>query len=150
MKKVGIGLVVLAALAASACSMTGGVRDRSQLVAQPDLCRAQRFDVYFADGQAGLTPSATAAIDMAATALKDCRIDKVQVIGLADARGGAAANLSLSERRAQNVAAALTRAGWPAPAFDVTAAGDAGAVTDTGAREPLRRRTEVLIEASRP
>ena len=148
MKKVGIGLVVLGALAASGCSMNGAFTERSQLVAQPNLCRAHRFDVYFADGQAGLTPSATAAIDMAAQALKDCRIDKVQVIGLADARGGAAANLSLSERCAQNVAAALTRAGWPAPAFDVTAAGDAGAVTDTGAREPLRRRTEVLIESS--
>lgn len=150
MKRVGIGLVALGALAAAGCSMPGAITERSQLVAQPEMCRAHRFDVYFRDGQAQLTQPALAAIDMAATALKDCRIDKVQVIGLADARGGAAANMSLSERRAQNVATALTRAGWPAPAFDVTAAGDAGATTETGAREPLRRRTEVLIEASRP
>ena len=44
-------------------------------------------------------------------------------------------------------AEALTTAGWPAPAFEVEAVGDEGAVTDAGVREPMRRRTEVLIDA---
>ena len=48
------------------------------------------------------------------------------------------------------MAAELERAGWPAPVFDVSAAGDAGATTDTGVREPLRRRTEVIVDAVNP
>ena len=68
--------------------------------------------------------------------------------GLSDARGGGAANQSLSERRALAVADALKGAGWPAPVFDVGGVGEAGAVTDGGAREPMRRRTEVLVEAA--
>ena len=72
---------------------------------------------------------------------------KIQVLGLADARSGtAAANQSLSERRARSVAEALAAAGLPAPAFEVAAAGAEGAVVN-GVNDPLRRRTEVVIEA---
>ncbi len=135
------------AVAVSGCSMTKFM-DRSDLVAEPSACTAQRFEVYFADSEARLTESARRAIGMTAAQLQGCDIRKVQVIGLADARGGAAANQSLSERRAQAVAEALTTAGWPAPAFDVGAVGDEGAETDAGVREPMRRRTEVLIDAA--
>jgi len=85
---------------------------------------------------------------MTAAQLQGCEIRKVQVVGLSDARGGAEANQSLSERRAVAVAEALTAAGWPAPVFDVDAVGDEGAVADSGVREPMRRRTEVLIDAA--
>ena len=122
--------------------------DRSAVVAEPSPCTAKRFEVYFADSEARLTESARQAIGMTAAQLQGCDIRKVQVIGLADARGGASANQSLSERRALAVAEALTAAGWPAPVFEVEAAGDAGATTDGGVREPMRRRTEVLIDAA--
>jgi peptidoglycan-associated lipoprotein len=147
-----IGLAALALAAATMVSGCGATRyfTRDQLVATPATCVPQRFDIYFADSEAGLTPAATQAITAAADLLKGCQINRVQVLGLADARGGQSANLSLSERRAQAVAAALAQAGWPAPAFDVSAAGDTGATTDTGVREPLRRRTEVLVEAVAP
>lgn len=134
------------AVAVSGCA-AGGFRHRSDLVAEPSACAAKRFEVYFADGEARLTEPARQAIGMTAAQLQNCEIRKVQVLGLSDARGGAAANQSLSERRAVAVAEALTAAGWPAPAFDVEAVGDTGAVADTGVREPMRRRTEVLIEA---
>lgn len=140
---------VLAGLGLSGCAATK-VFTREEVVATPVTCVPQRFDVYFADSQAGLTPAARQAIEATAELLKGCRINRVQVLGLADARGGQAANMSLSERRAQAVAAELERAGWPAPAFDVSAAGDTGATTDTGVREPLRRRTEVIVEAVNP
>jgi len=149
MRAIVVTAAVLAGLGLSGCGATK-IFTRDQLVATPATCVSQRFDVYFADSEAGLTPSARQAIAATADLLKGCRINRVQVLGLADARGGQAANLSLSERRAQAVAAALTEAGWPAPAFDVSAAGDTGATTDTGVREPLRRRTEVLVEASNP
>ena len=85
---------------------------------------------------------------MTATQLQGCDIRAVRVMGLADARGGQAANLSLSERRARTVAEALTGAGWPAPVLDVMAGGDTGAADADGVRAPMRRRTEVLVEAA--
>ena len=54
--------------------------------------------------------------------------------------------LTLSQRRAMAVVEALEAQGWPAPAFDVGAAGDTGAAAG-GINEPLRRRTEVIVEA---
>ena len=146
----GLRVVLVAAVVAAGLSGCEGARrfwDRDQLVTEPQACAPKRFEVYFADSEARLTPAAREAIGMTAAQLQGCDITRVQVIGLADARGGAAANLTLSQRRAQAVAEALTGAGWPAPAFDVEAAGDAGATTG-GVNEPLRRRTEVLVEAS--
>ena len=132
-------------LGLSACAMTPG---RDELVTTPDACADRRFDIYFAENADTLTDAARTAIGMTATQLQGCRIDAVRVLGLADATGGTAQNQALSERRALAVAEALVAAGWPTPAFDITAAGDAGAVTATGAEEPLRRRTEVLVEAA--
>lgn len=110
-------------------------------------CAPQRFDIYFDEGQAGLTQAARDAVSARAQLLQGCEIRAVRVIGLADATGAAAANQSLSERRATTVAQALANAGWPTPAFEVEAAGDQGALTSTGAETPMRRRTEVLVDA---
>jgi len=144
--KRSIVLLGLTAVAVSGCAMTG-FKNPSDLVVEPSACTAKRFEVYFADSEARLTESARQAIGMTAAQLQGCDIRKVQVVGLSDARGGSEANQSLSERRAMAVAEALTAAGWPAPAFDVDAVGDEGAVADSGVREPMRRRTEVLIDA---
>jgi peptidoglycan-associated lipoprotein len=124
-----------------------GVQDRSDLVVEPSACTAKRFEVYFAEKRGAADRAGAAGHRLTAAQLQGCDIRKVQVLGLADARGGAEANLDLSERRAMAVAEALAAAGWPAPVFEVDAAGDAGAVTASGVREPMRRRTEVLIEA---
>lgn len=141
-----IALGLLAA-AVSACA-PGGFRNRADLIAEPSACTPKRFEVYFADSEARLTEPARQAIGMTAAQLQGCDIRKVQVIGLADARGGSEANLDLSQRRALAVAEALTAAGWPSPVFEVGAAGDAGAETGGGVNEPMRRRTEVLIDAA--
>lgn len=145
MRRIGLAAGALGALAA--CSGNPFAEPRP-LVAAPSACGTQRFDVYFADSQAGLTPAARQAISLTATALQACSIRSVKVTGLADARGGAAANLSLSQRRAQAVAEALEAAGWPAPVFEVEAAGSQGAASAGGVAEPLRRRTEVVVEAA--
>ena len=139
------GLTLVVGL--SGCGVTRFM-DRRAVVTEPTPCTAKRFEVYFADSEARLTESARQAIGMTAAQLQGCDIRKVQVIGLSDARGGATANQSLSERRAFAVAEALTAAGWPTPVFEVGAVGDEGAVTDTGVREPMRRRTEVVIDAA--
>jgi outer membrane protein OmpA-like peptidoglycan-associated protein len=133
------------ALALSACAT--GPLTRDQLVAEPSVCAAKSFEVYFQESAAGLTPAARQAIDLVADQMSACDITQVTVIGLASATGTPEANLTLSQRRAQSVAAEFERKGWPAPAFQVEAAGDAGAVTADGTMEPLRRRTQVFIEA---
>ena len=137
-----------AALAVAGCALTPGVRDRSAVVVEPNACTPQRFDVYFRDGEAGLTDAARHAIGLTATQLQGCEIRKVNVIGLTDARGGPTANLDLSERRALAVTEALEAAGWPSPVFSLIVAGESGSVTADGASEPMRRRTEVLVDAA--
>ncbi|WP_292159000.1 OmpA family protein [Brevundimonas sp.] len=136
-----------AALALAGCEGSGVFRDRSELVAAPTTCTAKRFDIYFGEGQAQLTEPARQAIRLTADQLKDCDIRKVQVIGLASATGSSPANQTLSERRAIAVTAALEAEGWPLPAFEIAVVGDSGAVTADGRSEPLRRRTEVIVEA---
>jgi peptidoglycan-associated lipoprotein len=144
-----IGAAAIACVGLAGCETTKNMfTDRSQIVAAPSACAPQRFEIYFADSEARLTEPARQAIGMTATRLQGCTIRSVKVLGLADARGGAEANQSLSERRATAVSEALAAAGWPSPAFEVGAAGDEGAVTAAGVREPLRRRTEVLVEAA--
>jgi len=142
-------VAVTAGLALAGCGMGSGLfKSRDALVAAPQTCVPQRFEIYFADSEARLTGAARQAIGATAAQLRDCDIQRVQVIGLSDARGGGAANQSLSERRALAVADALKAAGWPVPVFDVDGVGETGAVTEAGAREPMRRRTEVLVEAA--
>lgn len=141
-----VGGLVAVGLTAAGCNLAPTM-SRSDIVAEPSACQAKRFEVYFAEGEARLTDVARQAIGLTATQLQGCRIDKVQVIGLADASGRANANQTLSERRAIAVAEALEAAGWPAPAFDVGGVGADGATT-AGVNEPMRRRTEVLVEAS--
>lgn len=140
--------IVLAAVAlgVAGCS-TLGVGDRSELVIEPQPCVHTTLPIYFAESEAGLTEPARELLQSTAQALSHCRIQHVRVIGLASATGSAQRNLSLSERRAETVAAALAAAGLPAPAFDLEAAGETGAV-EAGVSEPVRRRVEVIIEAS--
>ncbi len=143
-----MGLAAVAAAAGlSACS--GSIfRDRDDLVSAPMTCADQRFDIYFAEAQARLTEPARDAIGLYAARLQSCEIKAVRVMGLASATGDSAANRDLSERRAVAVSDALAAAGWPLPVFTVDAGGDAGAVSADGVAQPLRRRTEVVVEAA--
>lgn len=140
---IGAGLT----LALAGCA-TDGTEGRSDLIAAPTHCAPVRMDIYFRDDEAGLTQPARDALAMTADVLKGCAIQRVLVIGLADARGGAAANLNLSQRRAQNVIDTLAELGLPAPSFEAEAYGDEGATTAAGSRAPMRRRTEVVIDAA--
>lgn len=145
-----VKVVIVAAVVAaglSGCESTGRFWNRDQLVAEPQACAPKRFEVYFADSEARLTAAAREAIGATAAQLQGCDIRKVQVTGLSDARGGVQANLTLSQRRARAVAEALAATGWPAPVFEVEAAGEAGAAAG-GVNEPLRRRTEVVVDAA--
>lgn len=144
----GLRLIMVGAVMAAASGCADSPRSAPELVAQPNPCTPQKFEVYFRENEARLTDPALHAIGLTATQLQGCDIRRVQVVGLADATGGAHANLELSERRAVAVTEALTAAGWPTPAFDLVAAGQSGSMAADGTAEPMRRRTEVLVEAA--
>ena len=140
-------VVAAAGLAVSACGTGAMFGERSELIYEPSGCVEQRLDIYFEEGEARIARPARDMIAMTGERLQGCRVEGVDVIGLASSTGDPASNLSLSERRARAVADALISAGWPSPTFTLSAAGDAGATTDGGLAEPLRRRTEVVIHA---
>ena len=142
------GVLTAAAAASALAACAGAEKAPEALVATPNGCAPARFEVYFAEGQAELTQAALQAVGLHATRLQGCDIRRVQVVGLADPTGAPEANLDLSERRALAVAEALTAAGWPTPAFEIAAAGESGAIAPGGAVQPLRRRTEVVVEAA--
>lgn len=145
-----IGTGLLTTLTLSACSTPGLYKTRDQLVSNPLACGERRFEVYFDNDRDTLTTAAVQAIQLHADQLRPCQIDRIQVTGLADARGGASVrNQTLSARRAETVAEALAVAGLPAPAFELSAAGADGA-SQAGINDPLRRRTEVVIHARTP
>ena len=87
--------IVLGALALGLAGCeTLGMRDRSDLVVDPQVCVHTTLPVYFAEGEAGLTDPARETIESAAQTLGHCSIQAVRVIGLASATGSAAQNLS--------------------------------------------------------
>jgi peptidoglycan-associated lipoprotein len=114
------------------------------------VCMDFSFPVYFDTNSGQLTPAAQQVVADAASRVKGCVLGRIDVVGLADATGGAAVNLAVSRRRAQAVADALAGAGLPRPSFDIDAIGAVGATTPEGQPEPLRRRTEVVVRASPP
>ncbi|MGA0605640.1 OmpA family protein [Phenylobacterium sp. VNQ135] len=136
-------LIVAAALALAGCQTVRDARDR--WVKAPARCEDQTVQIYFEPDQAEVTPEGRSVIAAAANQAQGCTVERVSVLGLADAAGGATANLELSKKRAQSVTAALVAARLPAAEFSVAAAGQAGAVTSDGRAAPLRRRADVTL-----
>jgi outer membrane protein OmpA-like peptidoglycan-associated protein len=122
---------------------------RGRLVRTPSNCVNQTVQIYFEPESAALTPEGQSVISAAAANVHNCRVKAVEVLGLADAPGTPAANLELSQRRAQSVSHALAAAGLPAAEFRVSAAGDVGALTAAGDAKPLRRRVDVTLHVAR-
>lgn len=114
------------------------------------VCADFSFPIYFETASDRLTAAAQQVLADAVARVRGCRFGRIDVVGLADADGVASRNLVLSHRRADTVARALAAGGLPRPEFDIDAVGQAGATTENGQAEPLRRRTEVVIRASPP
>lgn len=140
-------LIVAAAMALAGCETVRNARDR--LVKAPPRCEDQTVQIYFEPDQAEVTPEGRRVITEAATLARGCTVERVSVMGLADAAGDPGANLELSKKRAQSVTAALVQARLPAAEFRVDAAGQAGAVTADGRTAPLRRRADVTLHMAK-
>jgi peptidoglycan-associated lipoprotein len=118
------------------------------LVTTAKGCQDQTVQVYFDADSAAVTKEGRAVLHQAADLAKGCRVDKVTILGLADAVGAPDANLALSKKRAEAVSQVLMHDKLPAAELDLQAAGQAGAVNAAGDSRPLRRRADVVLKLS--
>jgi outer membrane protein OmpA-like peptidoglycan-associated protein len=138
----------LAVVAASLCACE--TPQREHLVRAPIRCADQTVQVYFEPQSSELTREGRDVIRAAAQSARSCKVTGVDVVGLADAAGGPAVGLEVSQQRAASVAGALREAGLPAADFKVAAAGQAGAVTAEGKAAPMRRRADIVLHLATP
>ena len=105
------------------------------------------FTVYFDYDKSNLTPQASTLIQEAASRALQNDIETVVVSGNTDTSGSSAYNQALSERRARVVREALIANGVSADSIRTEAYGETNLAKPTadGVREPLNRRSEVVI-----
>lgn len=106
--------------------------------------------VYFEWDESDLSSEAAAVIDRAVQQIRartDCSINNVTIAGHADRSGSARYNVGLSQRRASVVRDALVSRGVNASIIGTEAFGETQNAKETpdGVREPLNRRSEVVI-----
>jgi outer membrane protein OmpA-like peptidoglycan-associated protein len=113
----------------------------------PPACDDVDFVVYFEWDRSDLTDQARAVIAQAANQTGSCDVTRVSVAGFTDRSGAAAYNVRLSERRANVVRDELVRLGIAGSSISMEAFGETNnaVATADGVREPLNRRTEVVI-----
>lgn len=105
------------------------------------------YMTFFEFGSTKLSDQSLATIAQAAQVYKTRVNGRISVTGYADTVGSAAANMQLSQRRADAVKEGLVKAGVPATAITTAASGDTGLLVNTGAQqnEPRNRRVSIVI-----
>ena len=105
------------------------------------------FKVYFPWDKSALTDQAKAVVANAASIANQCSISGVVIEGHADSSGAPGYNVGLSNRRADSVEAELRNSGITTTNITKSAKGETALAVSTGdgVREPLNRRTEVVI-----
>ena len=131
---------VLVAVALAGCMSVQRVQ---QMVYSP--CHNTDVTLYFDTGSDTLTDAGRQIVAITSKRLRACTVKDLKLVGLADPVGSAAANIELSQRRANNVLDAFVRAGTPVPKYTLVAGGDKGAVMPGGVIEPVRRRVDVTL-----
>lgn len=120
--------------------------------APPPSRRSGKRTIYtlpgsaFASGSASLGAAATASLQALARQLDARR--SVRIDGHTDSQGADAANLLLSQKRADAVRQALVGAGLPSSRVSATGKGETDPVTDNGSAEgrARNRRVEIIVE----
>ena len=116
--------------------------------AAPVQTVARTYLVFFDWNRADLTDRARQIIAEAASARTSVRSTRIEVSGHADRSGPDAYNQALSMRRAEAVAAELTRRGVPRAEMVIQAFGESRPLVATadGVREPQNRRVEIVLK----
>ncbi|WP_175736061.1 OmpA family protein [Burkholderia ambifaria] len=105
-------------------------------------------DALFATGLATLTPAARASLDKLLSEREDRTYTQVTVTGHTDSIGNDAANLALSKRRAETVAAYLKAHGLNAQTVSVSGRGSADPVASNATVEgrASNRRVDISLQ----
>lgn len=137
-------------LVIGACALAGCAQLKKQVhrVVTPG-CQDANVTLYFESGSDALTDAGKQIVAVTARRLKSCTVKELKLVGLADPTGSPAANVELSQRRADHVLEAFVREGVPAPKYNLVAAGDEGAVKAGGVIDPVRRRVDVTVVVSK-
>ncbi len=145
-----------ARVAAAREKEAGLARQEAELVAGaklPPVRKGAQGDVFtlagdaFGSGQAQLTANASASVRALGVYLKTMKAGSVQVIGYTDSQGEAAANQTLSRRRADAVKAGLADAGLAAAGISAQGKGEAEPIAEntTAAGRAKNRRVEIIV-----
>jgi outer membrane protein OmpA-like peptidoglycan-associated protein len=123
-----------------------------RVAASSPVCDDVDFLVYFEWDRADLTGQAESTIRNATAQASACGVTRIAVEGHTDRSGASAYNEQLSRQRASVVRDELIRAGVPASRITVEAKGESDLAVNTadGVREPLNRRSNVVIIVNRP
>lgn len=115
-------------------------------VEEPEITR--NFLVYFDWDKAELSPATEAILRQAAKYAEDGKVARIILTGHADTSGPKAYNMTLSQKRSDQVRAMLVQLGQPATGIVTFARGEAEPLVDTGdgVREAKNRRVEIVLE----
>lgn len=142
-------VLVLPIIMAAACVSrpvppTAPVEKAAATVLSPD-CAVESFTIYFDEGVTIPGDQAEAVMDAVAKSYARCDLYRVEVMGHADASGDVLTNAKVSEARAQTVLSGLVSRGLLADKVKIRGYGETEALTDSGAEEPLNRKTEIRL-----
>jgi len=137
-------VLIVAAAALGACETSQAVTPPS--TPAPPVAPVS-YMTFFEFASVKLSDQSMATISQAAQVYKTKANARVAVTGYADTVGSAAANMQLSQRRADAVKGGLVKAGVPAAAITTAASGDTGTLVNTGPQqnEPRNRRVAIVI-----
>ncbi len=124
------------------CPISDGTMTRG------DLCgESYRQEIIYYEFNKGASAETRNTISRILDAGEFCNVENVRVVGHTDTSGAASYNLALSKRRANDALNELVRQGLDRSLVSSDGKGETEPFVQTGegVKEPLNRRTEVLI-----
>lgn len=108
--------------------------------------------INFGSGNAEITSYSMPVVEALAAAAKDCAGTKIEVAGHTDQQGGDAANMKLSDARANAVLAALVQRGIPKERMTAKGFGETKLLDTASSSEALakNRRIEFTVSSAAP
>jgi OOP family OmpA-OmpF porin len=103
--------------------------------------------IRFAQASAAIDPDSLELLDEVAAALKPCTGSVIAITGHTDTGGDAAANLALSQARADAVRQALAQRGIPIAGLHARGMGDSRPLVGLDPADPANRRIEFAVIA---
>lgn len=116
------------------------IRIHDALSVHPEL-----FLVFFNYGSSKIDPAGMEVLGAAAATFRDTGANEILVLGYTDLTGSAAANIRVSQQRANATKNALIAMGVPADRIVALGQGESNPLVDTNKADRENRRVEIII-----